>query len=260
MQEKIKISIIMPALNEEENIVLAINNVLKDINNSGICAEIIVVNDGSSDNTAGLVKELMKIKPNIRLIEHQRPRGLGASFWNGVSCAEGEAVVFLPSDNENFPIETLRYVKLLEDVDVVIPFVWNKEVRSPFRRFLSFLFCLIVNTTFFTRFHYTNGTVIYRKSVLFKLKKRCSSFFYQTDILVRLSKSGYLFAEVPYFLCRRLSGGSKAFSFPLIVALVKDYLKLVWDFYFRRNLDVEPNYPDDSLSKKRKEIFGIRNG
>ncbi|MCM8786801.1 MAG: glycosyltransferase family 2 protein [Candidatus Omnitrophica bacterium] len=260
MQDKIKISIIMPALNEEDNIVLAINNVLKDINTCGFNAEVIVVNDGSTDNTAALVKELMKNNPMIRMIEHNKPKGLGASFWDGVSYAEGEAVVFLPADNENFPCETLRYVKLLEDVDMVIPFVWNKEVRSPLRRFLSFLFCFIVNTTFFTRFHYTNGTVIYRKSVLVKLKRRCSSFFYQTDILVRLSKSGYLFAEVPYFLCRRLSGGSKAFSIPLIAALVKDYLKLVWDFYFRKNLDVEGIYPENSLTKKRKEIFGIKNG
>lgn len=251
------LAIIMPALNEEENIVSAINNVLKDIEICGLDAEIIVVNDGSSDNTAGLVKELIKTQKRLHLVEHSKPKGLGASFWDGVDATDAEAVVFLPADNENFPIETLRYVKLLEDVDIVIPFVYNKEVRTFFRRLLSFLFCFIVNTTFFTRFHYTNGTVIYRRSVLLKLKKRCSSFFYQTDILVRLTKSGYLFAEVPYFLCRRLSGGSKAFRFPLIVALIKDYLKLVWDFYFRKDLGVEPQYPQNSLTKKRKETFRI---
>ena len=85
-------------------------------------------------------------------------------------------VTMLPGDNENDPWETLRYLKLLEHVDIVIPFVFNKEVRSLFRNALSFIYRFIINTTFVVNFNYTNGTVLYRKSILKELNYRSVGF------------------------------------------------------------------------------------
>ena len=79
------ISVIMPALNEEENIVGAIRNVLAAFDSFGIAGEIVAINDGSMDRTPELIREEIKRDSRVRLINHEKPGGIGAAFWDGVS-------------------------------------------------------------------------------------------------------------------------------------------------------------------------------
>jgi len=247
------ISIVMPALNEEANISPAMESTLKAFADNGISGEIVVINDGSTDKTASIVKEMVRKRPDeVRLIEHATPQGIGASFWDGVLAAKGEIVCMLPGDNENEPSEILRYVKLLNDVDMVIPFIYNRWVRPAFRNLLSLVYRLIINSTFGVNLNYTNGTVLYRKSILIDTTYRSKSFFFQTDILIRLIKKGYLFAEVPYRLGLRGSGKSKAVSFPSFWRVIKGYMRLVRDIYFTSGAKTGAgSFSKDSSSLKR---------
>lgn len=253
MSEKYDLTVVMPALNEERNIIAAIKNTLKAFAESGISGEIVVINDGSRDKTGQLVEDFMRLDSRVRVISHNKPLGIGASFWGGVDNAQSGAIVLLPGDNENDPWEIFRYFKLLEHVDIVIPFVFNKEVRSIFRNALSFAYRFIINSTFLVNFSYTNGTVLYRRSILKELDFRSMGFFFQTDILVRAVKKGYLFAEVPYRLGLRKDGVSKAVTFPSLFKVVKGYLRLVRDFYFTKNLRINAAFPADSSTAARKQ-------
>lgn len=248
---KVLVTIVMPALNEEENILSAINNTLKSLDDYSIDGEIIVINDGSTDKTRELVYEAMTKDSRISLINHESPKGVGASFWDGVDNAKGDMVTMLPGDNENDPWEILRYIKLLEHVDMVIPFVFNKKVRSICRNVLSFIYRFIINTTFMVNFNYTNGTVLYRHSILKELKYRSTGFFFQTDILIRTVKRGYLFAEVPYSLALRSSGVSKAVTFPSLMNVIKGYLRLVRDIYLRKDASNNKDFAEGSLTARR---------
>jgi dolichol-phosphate mannosyltransferase len=231
MTEDIEFSIIMPALNEEKNINLAILNSLEALDHFGINGEIIAINDGSTDGTEALIYSNIKRDPRVRLITHVKPMGIGASFWDGVDQARGKFVVMLPGDNENDPLEIFRYHALLKSVDIVIPFVFNKHVRSAYRNVLSWIYRFIINVTFLVNFNYTNGTVLYRKALLDELGFRSSGFFFQTDILVRTVKRNYLFAEVPYRMGMRSQGISKAITFPTLFQVIQGYLRLVRDIY-----------------------------
>jgi dolichol-phosphate mannosyltransferase len=246
------ISIVMPALNEEKNIIAAIDNTLVAFDDFSIEGEIIVVNDGSTDSTPGVVTQKMEKDNRIRMLNHDRPKGIGASFWDGVDEARGQFIVMLPGDNENDPWEILQYDKLLNFVDMIIPFVFNKQARSLFRNVLSFLYRFIINTTFLVNINYTNGTVLYRKSLLQELDFRSNGFFFQTDILIRLVKKGYLFAEVPYKLGVRNRGISKAVSFPSLIQVIKGYFRLVGDIYYN-NKNEKPVYHKDSITFVRRK-------
>jgi glycosyltransferase involved in cell wall biosynthesis len=248
----IEITVIMPTLNEEKNIHSAINNTLKALQDYKIKGEIIVVNDGSSDNTAQIVADIIKMDNRIRTIKHDVPYGIGASFWDGVDNAKGDIVTWIPGDNENYPWEIFRYYRLLEHVDIVIPFMFNKEVRPLFRNVLSYIYRVIINTTFGVNFNYTNGTILFRKSILKELKHRSYSFFFQTDILIRTVKEGYLFAEVPYRLGLRKEGISKAVNFPSFIRVAKGYLRLVRDYYFNKNNKEKRPFTGDSLTAIRR--------
>jgi glycosyltransferase involved in cell wall biosynthesis len=241
----------MPALNEEDNIHEAITNTLKAFTDLDIDGEVIVINDGSTDKTPEIVSKVSAEDNRVRLINHDNPQGIGASFWDGVDNAVGNAVCMLPGDNENDPLETLRYFMLLEHVDIVIPFVFNKEVRSIFRNGLSYLYRFIINTTFLVNFNYTNGTVIYRRSILSELTHKSKGFFFQTDILIRTVKRGYLFAEVPYRLKARNSGTSKAVSFPSLIQVIKGYIRLFKEIYSDKAV-IENQFSVDSQTQLRR--------
>ena len=252
--KKMTITIIIPALNEECNIQAAVENALSAIDYFNLEGEIIVIDDGSTDNTSNIVHDLISKDTRIKLFNHKSPQGIGSSFLDGVYNANGDIVIMIPGDNEINPFEALRYFMLLEHVDIVIPFVYNTNIRSFFRNVLSLVYRQIINTTFRTSFHYTNGTVLYRKSVLNEFTYNSKGFFFQAEILIKAVKRGYLFAEVPYRLEPRSSGKSKATSLLSFLNVCKGYIQLIQDIYFHKeNRKIEVPLSEDSISFERRK-------
>ncbi|MDD4996459.1 MAG: glycosyltransferase family 2 protein [Patescibacteria group bacterium] len=231
------LSIIIPALNEEKNIEATVDNVLNAFKELQIAGEIVIVNDGSTDKTGLLIeKKIFQFPKIIKMIFHQFPQGVGVSFWDGVENATGDIVAMIPGDNENNPQEILRYYWLMDHVDFVAPFIFNKEVRPVFRRFLSSLYHFIIRISFSINLNYVNGTILARKSVLNSISHRSKGFFFQTECLVKLIKRGYLFAEVPSKLNIRREGFSKALKFKSFLKVLGDYFNLLFDVYIEERI------------------------
>jgi glycosyltransferase involved in cell wall biosynthesis len=230
--QNLSLSIIMPALNEENNIVPAVQNAAAACQKYGIEYEIIVINDGSTDKTGQCLQNLSDT--NLKVINHDKTLGIGKSFFDGVRAAEKTIVVMFPGDNENNPESALAFFYLLKDVDITVPFIFNLEVRSKPRRLISSIYRFIINMSFGVNFTYTNGTVLYRKSILKNLNIKSSGFFYQAELLIKLVRKGYLYAQVPNFLQKRESGKSKALTLKSFIDVVKSYLRLVWQIHITR--------------------------
>jgi len=256
--KNIKISVIMPAFNEESNIIEAIDNTLLAFGDYNLDGEIIIVNDGSIDKTLSLVKERVSqdTQNQLKLINHEKPEGIGACFWDGLEKAKSEIVTMIPGDNENVPAEIICYVDLFDHVDIVVPFVFNKDIRSLLRNILSYLYRFIINITFGVSFNYTNGTILYRRNILNEFEHKNTGFFFQTEILIKLTKRGYLFAEVPYRLRTRSKGKSKALSFKSFFQLIKGYIGLVKDIYFTPKGDFTGRFKEGTQSAIKYEDAG----
>lgn len=230
-QTNYKISIIMPSLNEAENIEGAIDNVVAAFRKLEISGEIIVINDGSTDRTGEIVEELFKKYSFLRMIRHDIPKGIGASYWQGIWNSRGEIVTMMPGDGENDAYEILRYLPLMEHVDIIIPFFYNKEARTPSRRLISKTYKAIINLSFGILLNYMNGTVMYRKSILAGTTLRNSGFFFQTELLIKCLKKDYLYAEVPYAIKQRASGTSKALSLKSLIKVISGYISMMITIY-----------------------------
>ena len=141
---------------------------------------------------------------------------------------------------------------LMKQVDIVVPFVYNVEVRGRSRRWVSRIYKAIINLSFGMLLNYMNGTVMYRKTVLQSLNLNSRGFFYQTELLIKAIRMGFLYAEVPYALGTRSTGKSKALTLKSLFKLSKDYLLTVYSVYFvnrRKAVD----YPSQSVTGQRRE-------
>ena len=236
------LTVVVPALNEESNLKEAVMGLTNELGKDSIDWEIILVNDGSTDRTADIATELASREPRIKLIHHQKPMGIGRSFWDGIEASNKEGVTWFPGDGENDPHELLKYLHLLEQVDIVIPFVINKGARSRGRRFLSKLYLWIVNLLFGTMFNYTTGNVIYRRSVFDVVKLKACGFIYQTECLVRAVHAGFTFAEVPVCLGKRLHGRSKILTLRSVLMASWELIRLFVELHILPNHKKEDSW------------------
>jgi dolichyl-phosphate beta-glucosyltransferase len=118
-------SIVIPAYNESQRLGATLERVLAYVHLRGWEAEVIVVNDGSRDNTAEIVREFAKNNPILRLVENPGNRGKGYSVRNGILNSRGDIVVFSDADLSS-PIEEMPKLlqALAEGADIAIGSRW----------------------------------------------------------------------------------------------------------------------------------------
>jgi dolichyl-phosphate beta-glucosyltransferase len=132
-------SIVLPAYNESERIASTIEKILAHANERAWTAEIIVVNDGSKDDTAEIVRKYASKDSMLRLIENPGNRGKGFSVKNGMLHANGDILLFSDADLSSPIAEADRlFAAIRQGADVAIGSRWLKTElqiqRQPFYR------------------------------------------------------------------------------------------------------------------------------
>ncbi len=135
MSKSPKYSIVIPAFNESGRIPATLDSILACIRSRGWQAEVIVVNDGSTDSTAQVVREVARRAPEVRLVENPGNHGKGYSVRNGMMQAQGEVVMFTDSDL-SAPIEEaeLLFDAIRKGADIAIGSRWLERGRQTHRQ------------------------------------------------------------------------------------------------------------------------------
>lgn len=130
-----KYSIVIPAFNESARIPGTLQAVVSCLRTHQWDAEVIVVNDGSTDSTAQIVRDLAASAPEVRLLENPGNRGKGYSVRNGVLNALGEVVLFTDSDL-SAPIEEADrlFAAIAAGADIAIGSRWLESGRQTHRQ------------------------------------------------------------------------------------------------------------------------------
>ena len=143
LSEPLEYSIVIPAYNESARIGAALAEVSACIRSRGWRAEVLVVDDGSTDNTGAIVLAWATDHPEVRLLTNERNRGKGYSVRSGMLHATGETVMFTDADMSS-PIEEaeLLFAAIAGGADVAIGSRWltGKRIvhRQPlYRRFFG---------------------------------------------------------------------------------------------------------------------------
>lgn len=114
-----EISIVVPAYNEEENLIPLASAITEALATLGTCYELLFVDDGSGDGTAHILQELVTKRPEVRMIRLRHNAGQTAALDAGFKRARGRVVVTLDADLQNDPRDIPHVLEKLEDYDVV---------------------------------------------------------------------------------------------------------------------------------------------
>ena len=132
-------SIVLPAYNESERVAATLETILAHSEQRGWKTEIIVVNDGSSDDTARLVSGYAARHPGVRLLDNPGNRGKGYSVRNGMLHATGDILLFSDADLSSPIVEADKlFAAIAAGADVAIGSRWLKAElqtkRQPLHR------------------------------------------------------------------------------------------------------------------------------
>lgn len=212
MTQRLSLSIIVPAFNEAGNIAGTLDAIGTALASLSIDAEILVIDDGSTDDTRALVGAAMRRDPAVRLLVNERNLGFGATYRRGVEAASHEFIVMVHGDNA-WGADTLRSLfSRAGDADIVVGYTRDMWRSRPLgRTLLSKTFTALVNLITGCRLHYYNGLQIHRASVLKSLTIQSSGYGFQAEVLVKALHHASTYIEVPMDLREREYGESKAF-------------------------------------------------
>lgn len=116
---KIDISIVVPVYNEEENLPILIPHLSKVLDPLGKSYEMILVDDGSSDGSRKIVKQMASADPRIRLLGFKKNCGETAAGAAGLKAARGDIVITIDADLQNDPEDIPRMLGYLKEYDMV---------------------------------------------------------------------------------------------------------------------------------------------
>lgn len=209
----IDLSVVAPCLNEEANLPLLVDRLMAASAEDGVSLEVVLVDDGSTDGTWGVIQELEKAHPGVvKGVRHSRNMGIPAGWRSGTDAASGAYVGFIDSDLQNPPEEMLTLLRRLRESSYDIAQGTRssigrlKDSRLAFSRALN----VILNTTFGMRAtDNKSGFVVGPRGVMDDILRHRGSYnHFQTFIAVSAVSKGYSILEVETLFQNRNAGES----------------------------------------------------
>jgi dolichol-phosphate mannosyltransferase len=209
-------SIVIPARNEAENLHLVVPKLVTELEGAGINHEIVVVNDGSTDDTSAVLVALVARHPSVRFVENPPPNGFGLAVRAGLANFSGDAVAIVMADGSDDPADLVKYHrKIQEGYDCVFGSRFisgSKLIDYPMHKLILNRFAnLFISALFQVRYNdVTNAFKCYRRTVIAGLEPILAHHFNLTvELPLKAIIRGYNFAVIPISWTNRTSGVSK---------------------------------------------------
>ncbi len=243
------LTLVIPARNEAGSLPRTVRDLHTALQADGIPHEIVVVNDGSRDETAAVSRALALEIPVLRPIDNAPPHGFGLAVRAGIEAAQGDAVAVVMADGSDAPEDVVRfYRKLLEGYDCVFGTRFAPGARVTGypvpKRILNRIVNSMIRLLFGLRYNdTTNAFKMYRAHVLAGLRPFLSHHFNLTvELPLKAMIRGYSYAVLPNAWRGRSHGESKLkikemgsrYLFIILYCLIEKWL-CAQDYHSERN-------------------------
>jgi dolichol-phosphate mannosyltransferase len=233
LKSKPSLSFCLAAYNEEDNVAAAVEEAVAVGRAGGYDFEVLVCDDGSTDRTAAIVKELAVEHPEVRLIQHERNRGIIDTFETLYRHASKE-YCFTNATDLQVPMQAVELLlPLLTRCDIVVG-QRREKYYGFWRQIVSGLFNLLPPLLFRTP-TYDAGTVkLWPRAVVQSQRWVSRSPFREAERLIRAARAGYRILQVPIPHYPRRAGESHGAHPSLVLAAAIDVVRTWGDIFILR--------------------------
>lgn len=212
-----KLSIVIPAYNEEESITETIDQIEEAFSKVNIDHEIFIVNDNSKDNTFQVLEQLVQKYPSLKYETNLGPNGFGYAVRYGLERFSGDCVAVMMADLSDSPYDLIRYYTTMVEGNYdcvfgsrfikggkVIDYPWVKKIIN---RIANFIIRMVMRIKYNDT---TNAFKLYKREVIDGVKPILSPHFNLTiELPLKAIIRGYSYTVVPNSWTNRKYGESK---------------------------------------------------
>lgn len=240
MATPLKLSVVIPAHNEEGSIENTVRLLSVTLRAESVPHEILVVNDNSRDATENILKNLMTELPELRYVNNTPPNGFGFAVRCGLENFSGDCVAVFMADASDDPKDLVKFYRTMvqDQVDCVFGTRWSRGGKTYGYPLFKLVLNRFTNWLIKVMFQYryndtTNAFKLYRKHVIAGLKPFLSHHFNLTvELPLKSIVRGYSYSVVPNSWTNRTSGVSKLkikemgsrYLFIIIYCLIEKWL------------------------------------
>jgi glycosyltransferase involved in cell wall biosynthesis len=255
-QEKMareKLCVLVPCLNEQELVRRTVEEVLEHAERLPVDVEVVMIDDGSTDNTRAIMKELCEADARCRMIAHDVNRGLGRCVTEAYETIDEDTwVTVFPGDSEFVFAESIdNLLEARQGHDVVLGYLYNPVVRKLGRRIASTAFLKLTKTMYGFRWRSLNGMKLYRAKSFKGINVISGGHAYVAELLAKaqLRDPHLRITEAPFISRGRAIGDSHAIKPTSVLRAVRETYKSARDVDRYREKMVRRYYQEQAASE-----------
>jgi glycosyl transferase family 2 len=220
------LSLCLPAYNEQEGIADTVLAALAILPKFVEQCEIVVVDDGSRDQTAARVRELAERDRRVRLISHERNGGYGAAVTSGLRAAKGDLVMFADSDGQFDLLDAASLLGRLRGNDFVIGYRWRRAEAGR-RRLNAWAWGRLVQFVLGVKVRDLDCAFkLFRRDVVDRLQLTATGACINAEIMTQCVRAGLRYVETPVNHYPRSAGVATGSNLKVIARAFRELPKL----------------------------------
>ena len=221
------LSITMPVYNEGKSILKTTHDLVKELKKNKIDYEVVLVDNGSKDNTSFYIKKLVKENRKIKMVHVKINQGYGWGIINGLEACSGKYIGWVDADGQIRPMDAVacyNFLKTNPSFDVCKG--KRKEKHGKIQRIIvSHFFDLLFPILFFHYFRDINAKPkVMKKEVFKKLNLKSKNWFIDCEVLIKAVKNNYKVGHVDVEVLTRKSGKTNVRS-KVLFEFIRDIIK-----------------------------------
>jgi glycosyltransferase involved in cell wall biosynthesis len=220
------LSVFLPCYNEQDNVKSTVANALAVLEKLTDDYELIIVNDGSRDNTGKIADSLAAANPRIRVVHHPVNLGYGAALQSGFKAASKKLVFYTDGDGQFDMNELPPLMPLIDEYDIVSCYRINRQ--DPFmRKVNAFFWTILVNLVFDMHIRDVDCSFkLYKREIFDNIQMKSTGALIDAEVLARAFRKGYTVVQRGVHHYPRKAGVQTGAKLSVIIKAFKELFKL----------------------------------
>lgn len=200
--------------NEADHITETLDTICEAAREAGLSFEVLVIDDGSKDNSREVVREYIATHPNenILLRSNHKNKGLAQNYVDGAFFGRGRYYRLICGDSSEPKDSVVAVLRAIGDADCIVPYYLSVQGKSAERRLISSAYTFIINAITGNRIRYYNGLAVHLRHNVMRWHTNTRGFGFQAEILCLLLDLGFTYKEVPIVAHEKRQGKSNALT------------------------------------------------